>query len=293
MKKLLCLLFLLFCLALPALAEDALPDFEPLTNGALTSKEQLVLDSCVRTGYTGPAEALTQAVDAYLVQLCEFGMQQQLKLPLQQKDCTITLYAFVKADAAIPTMTCADAALGWVISETHLLVDLRVYANGEATVEIIVRPELLADPVAASAPQPAAKELSINICSLCEGTGAYKTVCGTCNGAGMSHRNCSTCGGHGQRSCSSCGGDGKRTCGSCNGSGHHGSSHHGKHHSNNSCSSCGGDGKRSCSSCSGHGYRSCGSCSGKGQTYTRCTSCNSTGHYTINCTGCGGSGVIK
>ena len=99
MKKLLCLLFLFLCLALPALAEDVLPDFEPLTNGALTTKEQLVLDSCVRTGYTGPAEALTQAVDAYLVQLCEFGMQQQLKLPLQQKDCTVTLYAFYKGSA--------------------------------------------------------------------------------------------------------------------------------------------------------------------------------------------------
>lgn len=294
MKKLLCLLFLFLCLALPALSEDVLPDFEPLTNGALTTKEQLVLDSCVRTGYTGPAEALTQAVDAYLVQLCEFGMQQQFKLPLQQKDCTVTLYAFVKADAAIPTMTCADAALGWVISETHLLVDLRVYANGEATVEIIVRPELLA----ASAAQPTAETSAVNAaaitpCGSCQGQGIYTQNCSTCDGDGQIRSKCSSCGGNGQRNCSNCGGDGKRTCGSCNGSGHHSSGHHGKHHSSKSCSSCSGRGQRSCSSCSGHGYRSCGSCSGKGQTYTRCTSCNSTGHYTINCTGCGGSGVIK
>ena len=309
MKKLFCILALLLCMALPALAEDVLPDFEALTNGALSAKEQLVLDSCVRTGYTGPAEALIQAVDAYLVQLSDFGMQQQLKLPLNQADCTITLYAFAKADSAVPTMTCADASLGWVISETHLVVDLRVYTDGEATVEVIVRPELLV------APETAAKEPSVNTCSLCEGTGAYYTVCGTCQGAGMSNRSCAACNGQGRTACSacngsrysrcgSCSGHGTRSCSSCGGSGHHSSSHHGKHHSGGSkCNSCGGDGKRSCSSCGGDGRKSCSTCQSSGMrdctdcqsgtVRTRCTSCNSTGHYTVNCTGCGGSGVIK
>lgn len=316
MKKLFCILVLLLCMALPALAEDVLPDFEALTNGALTTKEQLVMESCVRTGYTGPAAALTQAVDAYLVQLSDFGMQQQLKLPLKQADCTITLYAFAKADSTIPAMTCADASLGWVISETHLVLDLRVYADGEATVEVIVRPELLVASAAERAPEPAAKESSINTCSLCEGTGAYKTVCVTCSGSGMSTRSCSTCDGQGRTVCSACNGKkyskcgtcsghGTRSCSTCGGSGHHGSSHHGTHHNSGSskCNSCGGDGKRSCSSCGGDGKQNCGTCHSSGTrnctdcqsgtVRTRCSSCSSTGHYTVSCDLCGGSGVIK
>ena len=292
MKKLLFLLSMLLCLALPALAEDVLPDFEALARDALTTKEQLVLESCVRTEYTGQAEALAQAVDAYLVQLADFGMTQQLRLPMSQTDCTVTLYAFTKADSAIPTMTCADAALGWVISDTLLVLDLRVYPDGTATVEVIARPELLSpattQPTGTTDAAETASVIDISPCATCNGRGAYTQECAACDGNGQTRSACSTCGGDGKRSCSSCGGDGKRSCSSCGGSGHHGSSHHGKHHSSSkSCSSCGGDGKRSCSSCDGSGRRQCGACSGHGKTSSRCGSCNGQGHRQVQCGNCG------
>ena len=288
MKKLLFLLSLLLCLALPALAEDVLPDFEALSRDALSTKEQLVLESCVRTEYTGQAEALAQAVDAYLVQLADFGMTQQLRLPMAQKDCTVTLYAFTKADSAIPTMTCADASLGWVISDTHLVLDLRVYPDGTATVEIIARPELLSPAAPTAETAGTAVTAAFSPCATCNGQGSYTQDCAACDGHGQTRSSCSSCGGDGKRSCSTCGGDGNHTCSSCNGSGHHGSSHHGKHHSSSkSCSTCGGDGKRSCSSCDGSGRRQCSACSGHGKTSSRCGSCNGQGHRQVRCGNCG------
>lgn len=282
MKKLFCILSLLLCLALPALAEDVLPDFSALTGDALLSREQLIQDHYVSIGYTGHADAMTQAVNAYLVQLSDFGLKQQLSLPLKQTDCEIALYAFAFPDKAIPTMTYADAALGWVISETHLLLELNIYTDGVATVEIICRPELLTGQTAT-----ATESANTAAASPCNGLGNYTQICPACNGDGRFYRDCTDCGGDGRHRCSSCGGDGRRACSTCSGSGHH-SSHHGGHHSSKSCSSCGGRGQRSCSSCSGHGYRHCGTCSGFGTTYTNCGTCSGYGQYPVPCATCGG-----
>lgn len=285
MKRFICILSLLLCLALPALAEGLLPELADLTGAAPISREQLILDSHAATKYTGPAEAITPAVNAYLAKLPQSGLKQQLCLPMPQADCTITLYAFSLADSSLPTLTCADADLGWVVSDTHLLLDLRVYPDGSATVEILCRPELLSD---AATGTPSADEGDA-ACTACNGRGAVTRDCAACSGRGQTHSRCASCGGDGQRNCSSCGGDGHRKCSSCSGSGHHGGSHHGGHHSK-SCSSCGGDGQRRCSSCSGSGHRSCSSCGGHGKSSTRCGDCSGSGQRRTQCGVCGGSG---
>lgn len=286
MKKLIFILSLLLCLTLPALAEGTLPDFSAFIGDTAVTQEQTVSDSYAASRFSGQTDAVSQAVDAYLAQLADAGMKQQLMLPLQQDGCAITLYAFTCADSAIPTLTWADAALGCVVSETHLLLDLRIYPDGAATVEIRCRPELTS----------AAAAAVINVsadCTRCNGTGYHTADCTSCGGDGKTTRNCSTCGGDGQRNCSSCGGDGQRKCSTCSGSGHHSSSsHNGKHHSK-SCSSCGGDGQRKCSSCSGSGHRSCSSCSGSGKSASRCGSCSGTGHHTTSCGTCGGTGKVN
>lgn len=265
MKKLIFILSLLLCLTLPALAEGTLPDFAALTGNTAITQEQTVSNSYAASRFSGPADAVAQAVDAYLAQLADAGMKQQLVLPLQKDGCAITLYAFTCSDADIPTLTWADAALGCVVSETHLLLDLRVDPDGAATVEIRCCPELF------SAADAAVVSNASTDCTRCNGTGYHATDCTSCGGDGKTTRNCSTCGGDGQRKCSSCGG-----------SGHHSSgSHHGKHHGGKSCSSCGGDGKRSCSSCSGrrHTSSACSTCSGKGRRTSACTACHGTGKH--------------
>ncbi|MBQ4579862.1 MAG: hypothetical protein IJA83_04315 [Clostridia bacterium] len=178
MKKLLCVLSLLLCLSLPALAEGLLPDFSALIGDAPVTKEQTVSDACAVTHFSGQADALTQAVNTYLAQLADAGMKQQLMLPLQKDGCTITLYAFTCADSTLPTLTWADAALGCVVSETHLLLDLRVSPNGDASLEVRCRPELLASADAADGDISAP-------CTRCSGRGRHTSACTACQGTGV------------------------------------------------------------------------------------------------------------